>query len=191
MATSLAQSAPPASEARKRWTVEEYLAMPDDGRRYELFRGELIEMPSPTPEHQRLLKKLGFLLDTFVEQHKLGEVFLAPLDVLLDAHDTVQPDILFIATAHERIVQKRIVSAPDMAIEILLPSSIRRDRYDKLELYAEFGVKEYWIVDMANRSVEILALQNGRYTVHSSAADVGTVSSALLAGLEVDLARIF
>ncbi len=148
-------------------------------------------MPSPNTAHQRLIVKLFRSLDQFVEQRGLGELFLSPLDVFFDRENTAQPDLLFVASANSGIVTNRIVGAPDIAVEILSPSSIRRDRYDKLELYAEFGVKEYWIVDLANRSVEILVLQNGRYSVHSSAADAGTVSSSVLAGLEIDLAKVF
>ena len=103
----------------------------------------------------------------------------------------MKPDLLFIANENAGIIKERVFGAPDLAAEILAPPGIRRDRYEKLEQYARFGVKEYWIIDPANRSVEILSLREGRYVLHSSAAQSGTVSSLVLAGLELEIGRLF
>jgi Uma2 family endonuclease len=78
-----------------------------------------------------------------------------------------------------------------LVVEILSPGSVRRDRYEKPGLYAQFGVREYWIIDQANRSVEIRALGEGRYSLHSSAVERGRVASRLLAGFELDLAALW
>jgi Uma2 family endonuclease len=120
-----------------------------------------------------------------------AEVFVAPFDVVMAEDNTAQPDLLFIATANAGIVQNWVFGAPDLVVEILSPSSIRRDRYEKQEQYARFGVKEYWIVDPANRSLEILTLQDQRFTVHSSAVETGEAASQVLAGLIVDVAQLF
>jgi Uma2 family endonuclease len=111
--------------------------------------------------------------------------------VIFSEDNTAQPDILFIAKENAGITKSHVFGAPDLAVEILSPSSIRRDRYDKLEQYARFGVKEYWIVDPANRSIEILALRDGRYAVHAHATETGAVSSLVLSGFTFDVAQVF
>ena len=79
---------------------------------------------------------------------------------------------------------------PDLVAEVVSPSSARRDRHEKLNLYSRFGVKEYWIGNAANRSLEILTLTNGRYELHCSAEEKGRLSSVVLTGLEFDLADL-
>jgi Uma2 family endonuclease len=177
---------------KKRWTYEDYYRL-DDERRYELYRGELVPMQPPSPgySHQRESRKLLVLLDQFVEKQKLGEVLGAPLDVIFDDENTAQPDILFVAKANAGIIQERgIFGAPDLVVEILSPGSVRRDRYEKQALYAEFGVKEYWIVDRANKSLEVLTLDGGQYRIHATAGETGHVTSKVLRGLKVKLSDL-
>ena len=179
---------PPAS---KHWTFAD-LSQFDETERYEIDNGRLIPMaPSPNTFHQRLVSRLFRLLDGFVQSRDLGEVFVAPFDVVMAEDNTAQPDLLFIAKENAGIVKNWVFGAPDLVVEILSPSSIRRDRYDKQAQYARFGVKEYWIVDPANRSLEILALQDKQFIVHSSAAETGQAESRVLAGLIVDVASLF
>lgn len=179
---------PPSTQ---RWTFADLMQF-DETERYEIYDGRLIPMaPSPNTYHQRLVARLFRLLDGFVQPRELGEVFLAPYDVVLAEDNTAQPDLLFIAKENAGIVQNWVFGAPDLAVEILSPSSIRRDRYDKQEQYARFGVKEYWIVDPANHSLEILALQDKRFVVQASAAETGEVASRVLDGLIIDVAKLF
>jgi Uma2 family endonuclease len=139
----------------KRWTYEEYYRL-DDDQRYEIIDGKLLIAPAPDTCHQDWSRELTLLIASHVKRQKLGKVFVAPVDVVLDAENTVQPDLVFIATANLGIIQQRaIFGTPDLLIELISPSSVRRDRYDKKELYARFGVREYWIVDPANKSLEI------------------------------------
>ena len=120
-----------------------------------------------------------------VEAHKLGEVFFAPLDVVLDETNVVQPDIIFVATASAGILDRRgVMGAPDLAVEIISPTSLRRDRYDKRELYARFGVKEFWLADVANQSIEVLSLQESAYRLLCCATPEGRVRSEVLPGFE-------
>jgi Uma2 family endonuclease len=141
--------------------------------------------------HQDWSRDLMLLIATHVKQHKLGKVFAAPFDVVLDAENTVQPDLIFVATANLGVIQPRgIFGTPDLLIELISPSSVRRDRYDKKELYARFGVKEYWIGDPANKSLEMLTLKEGRYELHCAAEVQGKLHSLALAGFEFDLAEI-
>src|SRR5205814_6066318 len=121
----------------------------------------------------------------------IGEVFFAPLDVVLNQENTVQPDLVFISTANLGIVQHRaIFGTPDLLVELITPSSVRRDRYDKKDLYARFGVKEYWIGDPANKAMEILTLKEGAYQLHCSAEITGKLSSLIFPELEFDLSDI-
>ena len=174
----------------KRWTYEEYYRL-DDDKRYEIINGELLMSPAPDTWHQTWLSQLHVLLTLFVKGKRLGRVFIAPVDVVLDQENTVQPDLIFVAAANVDIVQRRaLFGVPDLLVEMVSPSSVRRDRYDKRELYARFGVKEYWIGDPANRAFEILTLAAGRYELHSSAEERGKVSSLLLPGFEFDLSEL-
>ena len=101
------------------------------------------------------------------------------------------PTCSSIATENLGIARARVEGAPDLVVEILSPSSIRRDRYEKQEQYARFGVKEYWIVDPTSHSVEILTLQDQRFIVHSLATTAGNAESKILAGLSIDVATLF
>jgi len=147
--------------------------------------------PAPDWTHQDWSRKLFRRLDKFVIEHQLGEVAYAPVDVILDSENVVQPDLLFIAKANLSILQIRgVFGAPDLLIELISPSTVRRDRYIKKELYARFGVKEYWIVDTGNKALEIWKLQNRRYELHGMVEEKGRVASVVLPGFEFDLAEI-
>ena len=116
---------------------------------------------------------------------------MAPFDVVLDAANTVQPDLIFVAAANVGMIEKRaIFGAPDLLVELLSPSSHHRDRHDKKALYARFGVKEYWIGDPANSSMEILTLRAERYQRYCAAVERGKLVSRVLPGLELDLTDI-
>ncbi|MBI3851446.1 MAG: Uma2 family endonuclease [Verrucomicrobia bacterium] len=174
----------------KRWTYEEYYRL-DDDQRYEIIDGKLLMAPAPDTWHQSWLNDLNLLLTQFVKQHHLGRIFIAPIDVVLDPENNVQPDLVFVSTANAEMVQRRaIFGTPDLLVELVSPSSVRRDRYDKKELYARFGVKEYWIGDPANKSLEILTLTGGRYELRCAAEEKGKLTSAILPGLEFDLTEI-
>lgn len=179
-----------AEQKPKRWTYEEYTRL-DDEQRYEIIDGELLMAPAPDWTHQDWSRKLFRRLDKFVIDHKLGEVAYAPVDVVLDSENVVQPDLLFIARANLAILQTRgVFGAPDLLVELISPSSVRRDRYVKKGLYARFRIKEYWIVDTANKSLEIWKLQNRQFELHCMVEEKGKVTSSVLPGFEFDLSEI-
>ena len=183
MAVALAKQA-------RRWTYEEYYRL-DNDQRYEIIEGNLLMAPAPDTWHQSWLGELHLLLHQHVKARQLGKIFVAPVDVVLDPENSVQPDLIFIASANLDLIKPRAVfGTPDLVIELVSPSSVRRDRYDKKDLYARFGVKEYWIGDPANQSLEILTLKDGRYELHCSAEISGKLISIVLPGLEFDLAQI-
>ena len=174
----------------KRWTYEEYYKLEDD-QRYEIINGKLIMVPAPGTWHQDWLGDLYSLVRSFVNTNRLGRLFFAPVDVVLDHENTVQPDLVFVAAKNLGIIQPRaIFGTPDLLVEVVSPSSRRRDRHEKMKLYARFGVKEYWIGDADDRSLEILTLERGRYKLRCSAEEKGKLSSLVVTGLKFDLAEI-
>jgi Uma2 family endonuclease len=169
-------------------TYDDLVAMPDDGKRYELIGGELYEMPGPSFFHQFVLLTLATLLRDFVLPRRLGIVVPAPLDVRFDPRNTVQPDIVFLSRERLHLLHQGafnlIAGAPDLLIEILSPSNRGYDFIKKAALYATFGVKEYWIVDVKAQTIFDQVLRDGLFEPLTS--DDGIVRSQILPGLEVD-----
>ena len=179
------------AEMQKRWTYEDYYRLEGD-QRYEVIGGELIPMaPAPDTWHQDWVWALMRDLSSFVEQKKLGKAFISPIDVVLDAENTVQPDIVFVAAERLSIIERRaIFGVPDLVMEVISPHGAIRDRHEKSALYARFGVKEYWLADPANRSVEVFLLENGGYKLQSAAEGSGEVKSSVLPGLLLNIAQM-
>ena len=176
----------------KPYTYADYASW-DDDLRCELIDGEIIVMYAPTVEHQRIIRELLFQLTRFLRGKKC-EVFCAPFYVCLngkgDEDDTVvQPDILVICD-HSILDDKRCNGSPDMAIEIISPSSARIDRIKKFNKYLQTGVREYWVVDPDDKTVAVHILENSKYI--TNAYDYGDVISvAILEGCNIELKEIF
>ena len=142
--------------AAAKMTYDQYCLLPEDGKQHELIDGELFVTPAPTPRHQRILGKLYSQLSAYVETNSLGEVYVAPVDIVLDKHTVVQPDVLFISQGRLGIVrEKAIAEAPDLVVEILSPSTFYKDLRRKMAAYSQFGVQEYWIVDPEKQTIEL------------------------------------
>ena len=137
-------------------------ATPNDGKRYELVDGELFVNPAPSLMHQRVSKRLFRMLEDFFQSRSIGEVFYAPLDVILTDHDVFEPDLLVVGDpAH---TSARGVEAPPLlAVEILSPSTQHLDRKVKFLRYATLGIQHYWIVDPDAKQVECFRLADGEY----------------------------
>ena len=130
------------------YTLEDYLALPDDVR-VELIDGVFYDMGAPTTVHQEVVGEVFFLLKSFIRSHGGScRPFISPVDVQLDADDRtiVQPDVLILCDPSKRTYE-RIVGAPDLVIEVLSPSTRSKDILIKTKKYALAGVREYWIVD--------------------------------------------
>jgi Uma2 family endonuclease len=149
------------SAAVRGWTYEEFARLPDDGNRYEVIAGELFVTPAPGRTNQIVSARFGTLLRVFAtDQHGLGEVLYAPLDVIFAEGDYVQPDIVFLCREREHLATRRgIEGPPDLIVEVLSSTTAMRDRGIKRERYAWFGVPEYWVVDIDRRRVEVYRLQ--------------------------------
>lgn len=175
-------------------TYEDYLALPDDGKRYQILEGELFVSPAPSTRHQRLLGRLHLEIGTFLLEKPLGEVLLAPCDVLLDEKDIVQPDLIYVARDHAEQVEERYVAgAPDLVVEILSPSTRRLDEVLKRRRYAHFGIGEYWIVDAEIDVVKVYRRAGDALPrVAELALEEGDrLTTPLLPGFELPLARLF
>jgi Uma2 family endonuclease len=176
---------------RIKFTVDDYMTTPDD-KRYQLLDGELILAPSPTDKHQAVVGELFVALHQFITQNNLGRVRVSPYDVVLSNYDVAQPDILFVSNERsDIIVGPNIRGAPDLVVEILSPSTSRYDRGYKRALYSRHGVREYWLVDPDNETVEVLAESNEGLTLVATYHKGATLTSPLLEGLAIDLEQIF
>ncbi len=161
---------------------------------YELLNGEIMRRSSPNIPRQRVSLKLIRHLDRYNEEKQLGELFHAPYDVCLDENNAgIQPDILFVS--HERnfviLDNNGIVGVPDLIIEILSKGTAGKDRGIKKDIYEQFAVREYWIVDPQARSIEVYQIQDNRYRLCSFAAEEGTIQSSVLTDLELDVSTVF
>ena len=139
-------------------TYQDYLALPNDGKRYEIHDGELSVTPAPNRDPQDVILALGATLRAHVLAGGLGKVYVAPFDVILSDTTVVQPDLIFVAADRAGIaLYHGIEGAPTLAVEILSPSSIRTDRTTKHKLYARLGVPYYWIVDPKTRVIRSIS----------------------------------
>jgi Uma2 family endonuclease len=161
----------------------DYLALPDEPR-CELLYGRLLVTPAPTVRHQRVVGRLFRLLLELAER-SAGEAIVSPVDVVLADHSIVQPDVIYVTKARSSILRSRVEGAPDLVVEILSPGTARRDLGEKLRLYAESGVAEYWIVDPGLETFEFL--ENAGDGFRLRLPEGGTYRSSAITGLELDL----
>ncbi len=144
--------------------------------------------PAPQLSHQRLMGRLHLHIGGAVSA---GALFFAPTDVFLDERNVVQPDLFWVSPEHvDRLTERGLHGAPDLAVEILSPGSVRRDRVTKHALYERFGVREYWLADPANRTLEAFTLHDGRFQPLGIFEQGDAFTSPLL-GLTIDLSALF
>lgn len=176
---------------QKRSTYQDYLKTPDDIR-YQLIDGELIREPAPTVPHQSVVMNLSNILWNFARSRGMGKVLAAPTDVYLSETNVFQPDVLFISSDRTGIITERCIhGAPDLVVEIVSPSSVRRDRGTKREMYARYGVAEYWLVDPVAGTLEVLRLTDGHFTTTGRYSRADTLTTPALPGLTVHLNEVF
>ena len=178
----------------KHLTYEKYLALPEMKARYSIIDGELVMAAAPTPDHQTVVLELSSTLNSFVREHRLGRVFLAPLDVVIrrDPLRTRQPDVIFISNARRYIIGLQVIEGgPDLVIEVPSPANTRRELEEKLRDYQAIGVREAWIIGPQGRTVEVLQL-SPESTARSGLYGLGdTIVSQVLPDLRLTVAEIF
>ncbi len=165
------------------YRAADYWQLPE-GERVELLRGRFVVSPAPDLTHQTIVGNLYVLLRN-IARATGGRAFVAPTDVELNDHSIPQPDVLYVRKERRGILKNRVVGAPDLVVEVVSPHNSRRDRVDKLSLYAEFGVAEYWIVDPVERQFDFLINRGGKFEVQPQSDN--RYGSPACPELEIDL----
>ena len=187
---------PTAARADTRLTYDDFLLFPDDGRRHEIIDGEHYVTPSPNLRHQRLVGRLFLSIGNYLAAHPdAGQVFLAPLDVVLSYHDVVEPDLLFVAGDQTAIMtEKNIQGPPALVIEVISKSTRKKDAQTKRRLFERTGVREYWLVDPELDLVQVLrASATGKLVRvdELAAEDDATLTTPLLEGWQLSMRALF
>ena len=186
---------PGPGAGRTRLGLADLLELPQNGKRYEILDGDLNVSPAPSLRHQRIVLRIATAL--LALQHAgRGEVFVAPVDVVLDPHTIVEPDVVFVSKERSSILgAQRMEGAPDLVVEVFSPSSRRTDVLVKAPLYARFGVRLYVVVDPDLDRLEVFRLEGSGS--HGGYVNVGAHSKPALVrlddlfGVELDLGAIF
>ena len=171
-----------------RFKADDIWDTPEDGNRYEVIDGELFVTPPPLEPHQRAAGTLHGYLWPYVHQRQLGRVYTAPLGVVLDDENGVQPDLVYVARERLGIIAERgIEGAPDLVVEVLSPSTRARDRGIKMRRYAAAGIPHYWIVDPRARTLEAYQLGEQGYELTGREGAGSTFRPTLFPGLEIPI----
>ena len=165
---------------------------PEDGRRYELYDGEVYVVPAPILRHQVVQYALTEELRAICRQHG-GFAIGSPIDVVFSEHDVLQPDAVYFRSARTHLLDldSAIRHAPDLCVEILSPSTEATDRGRKMQMFARYGVPEYWIVDPVQEVIEVLRLEAGSYVLVQRAAGDAAVESAVVPGTALRAGSLF
>jgi len=174
-----------------KWTEKDYFSLPETNRIIELSGGRLIISPSPTLRHQRVLKKLSFLMDGYIENNNLGEIIVAPMGVRLWEGTIREPDIIFMSNEHSDRLNNECLGIPDLVVEILSESNKKQDLDEKFKEYEIAGIPEYWVVDPFQQILEVFTLEKGAYILFGKFGNSEIAYSKLLAGFQVAVDSVF
>jgi Uma2 family endonuclease len=174
-------------------TVHDYNELTPEGPPYcQLIEGELHMSPSLNRYHQRIALNIGRILADYLDSHPIGEVHIAPLDVVLTDLNVFQPDILYVSNAHRAVLtDQNVKGAPDLVVEILSPQSAKHDLGVKRAIYARTGVEELWIVDPDVKRLMVYRLQDNAETPAATYNEKATFQSALFPNLTINTADLF
>ncbi len=168
-------------------TVGPYRAMDywqlPEGEPVELLRGRMIVSPSPSLLHQFVV---GLLYERLVSIAERSHAFamVAPMDTVLSDDTIPQPDVIYVRKENRAILKDRVRGVPDLVIEVLSPSTSRRDRLEKFDLYAKHGIAEYWLVDTEARTIEFFINDGGTFTMATS---TNVYQSPQFAEVQIDI----
>jgi Uma2 family endonuclease len=173
----------------KDWTVEDFLLLGEIKTPCQLINGELIMSPAPSPLHQRVLRKLFKIFD---KANLPGETFFAPIDLYISKKNVFQPDLVYLSDKNKEYLTTKGIEGPaDLIVEIISPSNSYTDRNQKKNTYLAFGIREYWIVDPANETLEVYTPESGGDVPIVYLVGSGIVKSITLETLVFDLKEIF
>ncbi len=179
-----------ATKLKTRLDYDDYCAIPPDGMRYELLDGQVHVTPAPSPLHQRVSKRLQRLLEAYFEEPGRGEVFNAPIDVILTPHDVVQPDLV-VVTNPSLVSARGIEGPPVLVVEILSPTTTSYDRTTKAQRYVALGIPHYWLVDPEARTVECFRRHEAAYQLVGAFGPDDTLTHPDFPGLRLGLAALW
>jgi len=179
------QSAPPL-------TADDYRSLPEDGRLYQLIEGDLVVSPAPNRHHQDITLNLARILSDYADHHG-GAVYVAPFDVYLDEVNVLQPDVLYVseARAAQVLADEGAHAAPDLAVEVLSPSTALRDKNVKRRVYARAGLAELWLVDPTLRQIQVYRLTENPDKPVAVIEEFETLVSPLFPGLGIPGEAVF
>ena len=146
--------------------------------------------PAPSFYHQEIVLRFSHDLYNWVFSRKLGKVVNGPIDMVLSPHRVMQPDVVYIARERLEIIAKTINGPVDLTAEVISLGDRNRDRIEKRDLYEQYGIKEYWLIDPEAKTVEVLHLENGRYQLFRRATPGATAASKLLPGFEIEVTSL-
>lgn len=179
-----------ATELKRKLDYEDYARLPDDGQRHEILDGQHYVTPAPSPLHQRVSKRLQRKLEDYFEPRGLGEVFNAPIDMILGRHDVAQPDLLVVANPAQ-VSNRGIEGAPLLAVEVLSPSTRRHDEKTKLRRYAALGIPHYWTVDPEAHWIRCHRLDGAAYRLLRTGEADAVLAPPDWPGLAIALADLW
>ena len=178
----------PPAEALHCW--EDFIALDEDDLR-ELVDGRLVEIEVPTGLHERIVARLIRRLDEWADTHG-GNVLASGYKVRIRHDSGVMPDVQFFRRGRSIPNLGLYTGVPDLAVEVVSPSSARFDRATKRAWYASIGAPEYWMVDPERRTVERLVLEpGGDYRVAQTARDAATFAPGSFPALAIPLAVLW
>jgi len=181
-----------APTAERRFTYRDLLTLPDDRNTYEIIDGALSVNASPSLRHQRISGRIYRILSQALEDTGKGHVFFAPMDVLLDRENVVQPDLVYIAGDRAILLEESHINGPpDLIIEVVSPSTRQRDLSMKRGLYARFGVPHYWVFDPEENSVLVYRREGETYREKDKLGAGDLFQPEDFQGLSFDLSMIF
>ena len=182
------------SAPRVKLTYDDFVLFPDDGKRHELIDGEHYVTPSPNLRHQTISGRLFLALGKFLEVNPIGQVWAAPLDVVLSKFDVVEPDLIYVSRERASVLtRKNIQGAPDLAVEILSPGTRKTDEVTKRGAYERCGIREYWVVDPELDLVKVYRLTGGKFerVAELSSESNDVLTTPLLPELRIPLRALF
>jgi Uma2 family endonuclease len=172
-----------------KFSYEDLQYIPPDRNRYEIVNGDLLVTPAPNTLHQTIVSNLCAALVPYVRKHRLGRVFVAPLDVVFTQSTVLEPDLLFVSRPRLNIIgEKNLSGPPDLVAEVLSESTAEVDREIKSKQYALYGVPEFWLIDPKAKTVEILRLKERGYERASRLVFGDTLTSRLFPALSLPVA---
>ena len=176
----------------RHYTKEDYERLPE-GEPYQLIGGELVMSPSPDYSHQGILANILEVLRPYIRKRRLGDLVVAPMDVFLTKEDVYQPDLIFVRSENLGKLRSdgRIRFVPDLVMEILSPSTAIYDYSHKKAVYAESGVKEYWIIAPLDETIEIMANHGRIFSTEALYRSPNVIESAMFPGFSMKVEEVF